>query len=287
MTTSLRLTLPALVSVFLLGCPELGQQERTIVGEIPETPTWSEHVKPIMDVYCNECHSVPAEQLAPPSIRLDTCEDVGGVFGAKNQASRIVFRTIDQVPSPMPPLTYGIYPTNDEQEILQRWVDQGAQCDGGPPVNATTTDMGTPNGVPGDMGTPNNMTPDMGTPGQDAGDDMGVDMAPDVGEPATTWVMVAAQLNMKCSGANCHSAGARAPTLVGTPAEIQAAIEGQSATTGDMNLYITPSDPAASEIFLRVDSPNADFRMPRNAPQVDQVLADALESWINAGAPFE
>lgn len=267
----------------LFGCPELGTQEREIVAELPENPTWTEHIKPLMDTYCNECHSVPPQQLAPPTLRLDTCEDVGGVFGAKNQSIRIIFRTIDQVPSPMPPTTYGIYPTADEQEIIQRWVDQGANCDGAPTnvnPNNMTGDMGVPpNMNPGDMAMPNNMSMDMG---MDTGMDMDMDTGPDL-PPAATWNQVASMMITPCTG--CHSAGAGGLQWSNV-AELRTAIEGMNSPTDDL-AYIEPNQPELSHLFLRVSSVDMAFRMPRNSAQPIDNLVMAMESWINNGADFD
>lgn len=282
--TYIRFSLLALVVILLAGCPELGTQERTVTAELPANPTWSADVKPILDTHCNECHSVPATQLAPPTLRLDVCETVDGLPGAQSQAIRIVFRTIDQIPSPMPPATYSTYPSADEQEILQRWADQGAPCDGDTPANIN------PNNTMSDMGT--NMNMDTGMTGMDTAGavDMGVDTGPDIGPDlppaAATWAMVAQQLVQKCAG--CHDGGRQNLTIPmnATPAELRPFIENMNALTGDMNPFITPNDPMASEIFLRVNSADMAFRMPRNAAQVDQQLADLLTSWINDGAPY-
>lgn len=275
----LRMTMLA-AAVLLSACPELGTQERTLTAELPENPSWAVDVKPILDLYCNECHSSPPTQLATPGIRLDVCENVGTDLGAQSQAIRIQFRTLDQVPTPMPPLSYGIYPSNDEQEILQRWIDQGAQCDGVAPTNVT------PNNTQPDMNTTtvDMAAVDMAVP-VDMGTDTGVDTGPDLPPPAT-WAMVSQLLVTKCAG--CHDAGRQNLTIPmgGTPAEVQATVEGMSANTGDMNLFITPNSPAASEIYLRVTSMNMAFRMPPNSAAVDQELATALESWILSGAPY-
>lgn len=250
----------------LTGCPEFGKLDRPLTTEVPDNPTWSQHVKPILDVYCNECHSVPAQQLAPGTLRLDVCETVAGLPGAQSQAFRIVFRTIEQIPSPMPPLDYAAgYPSAAEQEILQRWVDQGASCEDMPVVNNGTADMDT-TGM--DMTT---VVPDMNA-AVDMGTDMGMDMAVDLGPPAATWPEVATMLNDKCSG--CHG------FLGGTPAEIQAQVENRAG-------FVTPNLPESSDLFLRVSSQDDNFRMPRPVgTPIDQELVDAVESWILDGAPY-
>ena len=86
----IRFSSVALFALLAAGCPELGTQPRTITSEIPESPTWTD-VKPILDEFCNECHSVPLvavppSVVAPDTLRLDVCEDVAGVTGAKSNA---------------------------------------------------------------------------------------------------------------------------------------------------------------------------------------------------------
>lgn len=115
-------------SVLLLGCPGLGSQEPSTGGEIPENPTWSD-VEPVMNRLCSECHSDPPQQMAPPGYRFDVCEDVGDP-GAQTWAPRIQIRMIDKLPTPMPPLTYPEQPTPADEELVARWVEQGAPCDG-------------------------------------------------------------------------------------------------------------------------------------------------------------
>ncbi len=281
--TSFRLFLVTLFVIPICGCPELGSQERTITAEIPEEPTWADHVKPVLDLYCNECHSAPPQQLAPANFRLDVCESIGMVPGAKLFAGRIIFRTVDQLPSPMPPASYSEIPTAADRELLQRWVDQGAACDG----VITPTNV-TPNNVQPDMMLPPGA--DMGTPGMDMAvtpdEDMGMDVGADLGPPPATWNMVAAMLESKCSG--CHDAGRGNLTIPmgATPAELQVLIEDQSAALVPAGLFITPNLPENSAIYLRVSSADGMIRMPRGSAAVDEALRAALESWILNGAIY-
>ena len=116
-----------LAGAFLaLGCPGLGDSDPpSLIDEVPEMPTWSD-VKPVLDLYCNECHSVPSTQSAPSYLRLDSCEDQDGVQGAKSQAMRIDARS--GTGDTMPPSSFAYQPTENERILLKRWVTQGATC---------------------------------------------------------------------------------------------------------------------------------------------------------------
>lgn len=117
-----------LISLVLisLGCPGFGDEVGAL-EEVPERPTWDEHVGPIMDRYCNECHGVPAQQSAPGFFRLDQCED-GDILGAESQAARSALRAFTI--KDMPPASYAPQPSQIEREVLQQWVDTGSPCEG-------------------------------------------------------------------------------------------------------------------------------------------------------------
>jgi hypothetical protein len=100
---------------------------RPVTGEIPEFPTWDD-VKPVLDAYCNQCHSSPSAEDAPSNMRLDICEDAGVIKGARDQAPRIRARMLQATPSVMPPMTAARQPSPDDKELVRRWIDQGAAC---------------------------------------------------------------------------------------------------------------------------------------------------------------
>ena len=294
--------LAATAALMLMGCPELGTQERTISAELPENPTWANDIKPIMDKYCNECHSVPPQQLAPGTLRLDVCETVAGLPGAQDQAARTQLRMVDLVPTPMPPVTYAPQPTDDDKEIVRRWVDQGAPCDGDQPTNVQPGDMG-PNVVTMDMGTadmPVGMDAAMDMPGMDMpGADMDAGMDADASPvPHPMWVNITNLLKNSriaganaCSNAGCHGQmggiGAFEVPPQATPEQLQALVENTTAQRGDMNLLITPNNILESELYLRVaEANNEGYRMPRPGNEIDTELRDALQTWIEAGAPY-
>jgi hypothetical protein len=284
---STRLLFVASVAVMSLGCPGLGSQQPPTSGELPEEPTWSEHVKPIMDIHCNECHSVPPQQAAPGSLRLDTCETVGGIPGAQAQAARIIVRTIDKTPTPMPPANYETTPTPDEEEILQRWFDQGAKCDGGGPTNNTQNNM--MNNTPSDMGDLDGAM-DMGT--TDLGVDTGADMpdAADMTDEAEMydgWVFadVADFMRNTCSnaGGNCHDTGQGNLQFAEDIADddLRMVLMGNAMNNPADVPFVTPEDPLQSAIHIRMTDAG-DIMPPGGAMQAQ---ADEIEAWINAGAP--
>lgn len=120
-----------LSSLASIGCPGFGSEEPGgDFSELPENPTW-EDVSPLLDAYCNDCHSVPPQEGAPGGFRYDVCEDADGTLGASSRAQRLEVRTIQKVPSSMPPPTYSPQPTPDDTEILRRWVENGAPCSEG------------------------------------------------------------------------------------------------------------------------------------------------------------
>jgi mono/diheme cytochrome c family protein len=87
--------------------------------------------KPILDTYCVNCHG-PTQQNGG-NFRLDRYESVGGVPGARAQASRIMDRAVLTNSMPPPNTTTGA-PTEEERHALGVWVTAGAPlCDGGTP----------------------------------------------------------------------------------------------------------------------------------------------------------
>ena len=87
-------------------------------ADVPATPSFQTDVLPILAANCVRCHGSPAIGGAPPEFRLDTFEDLAGVFGARSFASNIPPRLVDEV-SPMPPR----FPLDDDQiAILESWA---------------------------------------------------------------------------------------------------------------------------------------------------------------------
>ena len=270
--------LTGLTALLFSACPGLGDQQPPTDDDIPEEPTWSQDVKPILDRTCNECHSVPPQQAAPGTLRLDVCETVGGIPGAKVMATRIIARVVDKVPSQMPPQTYAEQPTATDVEILQRWVDSGAPCDGSVNPNAM----------------PNNMMSDMGTGGGDMGGgsmDMGVDAAVDMGVDAgmyTTQFLAVVDVINGSTCSNCHAASVPAFVIPeqATPEDIMMALMGDA--NSPMMPYVNPPNPDQSALYLRltadVDDPYT--LMPQGGMMLPATDLQVIEAWIQDGAMF-
>lgn len=105
----------------------------TACSDVPDSPTWTEDVRPILVANCTRCHSPPYIGGAPPAIRFDIYNDitvvdgpdlgeeadivVTGVVNERGTAEFVAQRTAD---GEMPPR----YRLSDGQiETIQRWVD--------------------------------------------------------------------------------------------------------------------------------------------------------------------
>lgn len=123
------------LSLSLSACPGFGDEEPpSAFGEVPERPTYTEHVKAILDMHCVECHGVTPRNGAPSGVRLDVYDDPLNGLGALRWAPRIVARAVEGGGNPMPPTTRPQLGDVDRQ-ILARWVEQGAPRDAAAPVN--------------------------------------------------------------------------------------------------------------------------------------------------------
>lgn len=283
MTTYRPLFLAALAAL-LVGCPEFGSQEPPTADTIPENPTWTD-VKPVLDRLCNECHSIPPDDgglgVPPPAtLRLDVCETVGGIPGAQSQAPRITVRTFDKVPTPMPPAAYPEQPTPDDNEILRRWVDQGATCDGDPANNQapnnqapnnqmqnSQTQNNQPNGDPNNQMQNNGNDMGMADMNPDPGMDVGVDMAPDMAndDPVWTFQMVIDYLVDNCAG--CHADGGGSFDIAA--GDDQATVAAELLTSGiapptDGMQFVVPGDPDNSALLFRLETDDDTEDMPPN-----------------------
>lgn len=117
--------------------------------EVPDEPTWAEHVKPILAANCVRCHGYPAINGAPDSFRLDRYDDFvtddgRTIYGAARLGPLIHRRTdpdqyqhlkpfsIDPMPPPGP-----IALTTEQRRILQNWGNDvdGQQLRGTLPGN--------------------------------------------------------------------------------------------------------------------------------------------------------
>ncbi len=117
MTAARRILLVAVP--FALACPGLGDES---AGDVPDRPTWDEHIQPIMDDHCVLCHGENPVGGAPSGFRLDQYADEGSVDGGFTMGERIEARASDGSPSFMPP-GETLDPTS--RETISKWVDIG------------------------------------------------------------------------------------------------------------------------------------------------------------------
>src|SRR5688572_19284791 len=95
-----------LISALLLACPGFGDED---AGNVPDVPTYVDHVKPILDEHCVVCHVDPPQNGAAGGMVLDQYADVldssGGqvASGAGSLGCLIKFRAVDEQPTAMPP----------------------------------------------------------------------------------------------------------------------------------------------------------------------------------------
>jgi hypothetical protein len=93
--------------------------------EAPATPSFQQHVLPILAANCVRCHGYPAIGGGPAGLRLDSYTDIAIdddtiIAGAAINASRIASRIADDA-RPMPPR----FPLDDHQiEIIDNWAAQ-------------------------------------------------------------------------------------------------------------------------------------------------------------------
>lgn len=142
-------------------CAPLGRRGRTVLAaaslalaaacdfsvpdieEVPENPTFAEHVKPLLDDHCNLCHGSPPNRGAPSDFRLDVYsfddegarvrsarrrrgrdDDRDGLKGAFEMADDIVDEVGDGEMPPAARWGDGVGPNG--RAMLRRWLDQGA-----------------------------------------------------------------------------------------------------------------------------------------------------------------
>ena len=94
---------------------------------VPDNPTWTEDVRPILMSNCVRCHTDPPIAGAPGYLRLDRYDNwplddgtmaVGAAAVAPNVTARVLAGT-------MPPV-FNNPLTGRQQEILELWSDNGA-----------------------------------------------------------------------------------------------------------------------------------------------------------------
>lgn len=115
--------LPAAL-LLIAGCPGIGERTLADAYHIDFTPTWTSHVREILDHHCVTCHRIPPAEGATDDFRLDRYDaedDPADTPGAFETAARIRARAVLQ--RSMPP--DGRVPER-ELAILDAWVRAGA-----------------------------------------------------------------------------------------------------------------------------------------------------------------
>jgi hypothetical protein len=102
--------------------------------EVPDEPTWTEDVRPIVVANCTRCHSPPPLEGAPSAIRFDKYEDedrdlngTPDVYGASSEAAIMGMRVQAEE---MPP-DFPLWPR--QQDVIAAWAEAGAPK--GPPLD--------------------------------------------------------------------------------------------------------------------------------------------------------
>ena len=112
---------------------------------VPDSPSYQQHVAPILEANCVRCHGIPVLGGAPPGFRLDAYNDYTAgaltISGAKTYSSIVAMRVADG-DRPMPP-RFGL---DDYQiETLEKWDAAGAPRGepepGNRPPTATVTNI--------------------------------------------------------------------------------------------------------------------------------------------------
>lgn len=108
----------------LLLCAGCGFGDATLEDIDPEAaparPTWSEHIEPLMQIYCTACHAPDAQTGEAEGYGFETCEKT-------RRNWRGLYQTTFESET-MPP-GGGPRPLPWELLTLQRWYDQGATCE--------------------------------------------------------------------------------------------------------------------------------------------------------------
>lgn len=95
--------------------------------EVPETPTWTEDVRPIVLANCVRCHTPPAIASAPDNVRFDKYDDEDrdgsgspDMYGAGSEAMLMAVRVLAEE---MPP-EFPLLPR--QQDVIAAWAEAGA-----------------------------------------------------------------------------------------------------------------------------------------------------------------
>lgn len=107
-------------AVLLTACGEgTGTLDEVDPEAAPQTPTYTEHVAPIMDLYCTACHAADAQPGELDGYGYDTCDKVRRNWSGLVETA-FVYEN-------MPP--GGAERVSEAHKLtLQRWWNQGGTC---------------------------------------------------------------------------------------------------------------------------------------------------------------
>ncbi|HTE54890.1 MAG TPA: hypothetical protein VK698_28750 [Kofleriaceae bacterium] len=94
---------------------------------VPDEPTWTEDVRPIVTANCTRCHTPPPLEGAPDNVRFDKYDDEdrdgngsADMYGTGSEAMIMATR----VQAEEMPLDFPLLPR--QQDIIADWADAGA-----------------------------------------------------------------------------------------------------------------------------------------------------------------
>ena len=129
-----RSAIAAILAVFWIqtGCDGFGTEVpgQPTDGTIPivvDAPTYVDHIAPMMETYCNECHSLNSTNGAPDYFRTDAYRD-DVEPGIRTYATSSLRRMTETPASPMPTADRTPMSAADI-ETFQNWVNASAPYD--------------------------------------------------------------------------------------------------------------------------------------------------------------
>ena len=118
--------LVCLIFATFLALPA-GPIERVTAQSAEERIDFDRQIRPILSDRCYFCHGPDAESRAA-DLRLDLADEARSVIEAGDAGHSELFRRIstDDPSERMPPADSKLTVTQDERELIRRWIDEGA-----------------------------------------------------------------------------------------------------------------------------------------------------------------
>ena len=95
------------------------------LASVPDAPTYTRDIAPILADHCLLCHSAPASRGAPDYFRLDTYADTDSQEGARTMKDAMVDQ-VDQQKRMPPAAEWGDGLPPKAKATLLKWVANGA-----------------------------------------------------------------------------------------------------------------------------------------------------------------